>query len=108
MILDPFLEAFHDVLGHGHAGAANPASFGIMPAVADDLGAALLSLKGLRGLEPIFQLAADLAGLVLGHGKCVLIPLSHPLNEELKQLISDWISKKIPNWADFQIASAGK
>jgi len=108
VILDPFLEAFHSVIGHGTRGAASPVNFGIMRAAADDLGAALASLKGLRVLEPIFQSAEELAGLALGHDKCVIIPLSSPLDTHLQKLIVDWIYKNIPKWATFRIASAGK
>jgi len=107
-ILDPFLEAFHEAIGHGSTGAANPTCFGIVRAVADDLGAALASLKGLRALEPIFQSAEELAGLILGHSKCVIIPLSSPLDTQLRKLIAEWIKKNTPKWATFRIASAGK
>jgi len=102
------LEAFHAALGHGLVGAANPTAFGIMRAVADDLGAALVSLKGLRVLEPVFQLAAELAGLVLGHSKCIIIPLSAPLDYDLKTHIANWIKSNIPSWKAFRIDSAGK
>jgi len=80
----------------------------MMRAVADDLGAALVSLKGLRVLEHVFQSAEELAGLILGHSKCVIIPLSSPLDSQLHELIAEWLKKNIPKWATFRIASAGK
>ncbi len=53
VVLDPILEAFEEALGSGVEGALNPASYGIMRACADDIGAALLSLKGLRYLHQL-------------------------------------------------------
>ena len=66
--LDPILAFMEKRLRRG--------SLGIVRACADDIGAALSSIKGFSVLQPIFQLARVSAGLRLKPSKCVVIQYS--------------------------------
>jgi len=106
--LDPFLEAFSEVIGQDPSGTGSPAHIGIIRACADDIGAALLTIVGLKYLEPIFHLAPKLAGLTLKPAKCVVVPISAPLDDNLARIIKEWLAQHIPCWKNFKIQSAGK
>ncbi len=60
--LDPFLNHFSEIVR---------TRSGILRVCADDVGAALRTLRCLRLLFPVFQCAQDLAGLTLKPVKCV-------------------------------------
>jgi len=107
-VLDPFLEAFNEVITQNKNTNTNPAHIGVIRACADDIGAALLSIKGLKYMEPIFDLAELLAGLTLKPAKCVLIPTSAPFDEALVYSMKVWLSTNIPKWSNFQIRPAAK
>ena len=83
-ILDPFLEAFGEVIYQYSASKqCNPTHIGILRCCADDVGAALLSLVGLKYLAPIFGMAELLAGLMLKPVKCVIVPTSCEFSQEV-------------------------
>jgi endonuclease/exonuclease/phosphatase family metal-dependent hydrolase len=107
-VLDPFLEAFSEFITQNPNANSSPAHRGIIRACADDIGAALLSLKGLKYMEPIFDLAEQLAGLTLKPSKCVLIPISARFDETIVYSMKVWLSINIPKWSDFQIRPAAK
>ena len=56
--------------------------WGTTRACADDIGAAISSISVLAVYKPIFDSAADLAGLVLKPKKCVRVPLAARFAEE--------------------------
>jgi hypothetical protein len=105
--LDPLLEAFASVIYQNTGPTCNPSHIGIMRCCADDVGAALLSLMGLKYLAPIFDLAELLAGLTLKPAKCVIVPISTTLTEEVSKQISTWLANNIPNWKHFKIQAHG-
>ncbi len=97
--LDPFLTLFHNALREKGSG--------IVRACADDLGAALQSLKRLMLVFPIFKNAQTLAGLLLKPPKCILIPLV-PWSQEVVDKIKNWLGRHIPSWANFNIKPTSK
>jgi len=97
--LDPFLFSFARVLDQGRKG--------VVRACADDLSFALSRLKHLILLFPIYAAACKLAGLELHPKKCVIVPLCK-LDEHKQLQIKKWLERKIPEWANFQIADAAK
>ena len=80
----------------------------LLRACADDLGAALGKLEVLCRVEPVFQVAKDIAGLTLKPSKCVIVPLVGSLNEDIAAMYSDWMATHVPNWRNFKIQEAGK
>ena len=109
--LDPSLHSFENALcqrapPHASSNTLRSKS-GIMRACADDLGAALRSLRLLTLLEPIFETARTVAGLNLKPKKCVLVVLV-PFNGLLKTKIQEWLALHLPKWKNFNIQDAGK
>ena len=108
-ILDPFLEAFSEVIYQYSASKqCNPTHIGILRCCADDVGAALLSLTGLKYLAPIFDLAELLAGLILKPVKCVIVPTSCRFSQDVVDKIRTWLMRTIPKWKDFNILPHSK
>ena len=108
MRLEPFLEAFCIHIHQNTGPKCNPTHIGILRCCADDIGAALLSLTGLKYLAPIFDLAEHLAGLLLKPPKCVIVPTSCECSEEVVILIRQWLKRVIPKWQEFNILPHSK
>ncbi len=96
--LDPFLNHFSEIVR---------TRSGILRVCADDVGAALRTLRCLRLLFPVFQCAQDLAGLTLKPVKCVIVPLV-PFSEEVVLGIQGWLANHIPAWRHFSIRPTAK
>jgi len=97
--LDPFLALMEARLREGNVVK------GIVRGCADDIGACLSRLKHLNILAPIFDSASSLAGLNLKASKCVLVPLCQ-LSDRVKQDITKWLRRNIPQWAEFKVESS--
>ena len=78
-----------------------------MRACADDIGICLTRLKHLQGIYPIFKSAEELAGLKLKPPKCVIVPLCE-LSNRVKNDITKWLRRNIPEWANFSVEDTTK
>ena len=81
---------------------------GIARACADDVGVVLASLRLLRPLAAAYQIIQTLTGLALKPRKCIIVPCAFLATDEVKASIKRWLEKRIPQWRDFQVASAAK
>ena len=97
---DPVLSKMKCML---HASCA-----GVVRACADDIGAALSSVRGLNILKPIFDLALRTAGLKLKPSKCVIVPLHSACDEACQRSVHAWIADHIPCWSCFKIEGTAK
>ena len=97
--LDPFLNLLNNTL--------REANRGISRACADDIGLCLSRLKHMQLLFPIFESAKKLAGLTLKPQKCIIVPLCE-LSEKVKNDISKWLKRNIPDWQQFCVKDATK
>ena len=75
---------------------------------ADDSGSALRSLNTLRHQAPIFDLAAECAGLISKPSKCVLIITVLRLSPLLMRSIRNWLAINVPQFSIIVIAESGK
>jgi hypothetical protein len=97
--VDPFLRKMErkvDIMGRGATRAC-----------ADDIGAAITSISVLAVYKPIFDSAADLAGLMLKAKKCVLVPVAAKFTEETADKIRQWLHDHIHEWRNFQVQACG-
>ena len=69
---------------------------GIVRLCAEDVGAALESIEGLKALFGIFCDAEHAAGLMLNTTKCVIVPLSSPYSLHLVEHIKLWLYSNLP------------
>ena len=51
----------------------------------------------------IFMLDRNAACLKLGHKQCFLVPVAHALPLHIITIIKDFLTSRIPDWADFNI-----
>ena len=75
---------------------------------ADDTGTALENISALLVLYPISAAIERAAGPSLKPSKCVLAPTGHEFTPELVSVFKTWLQLNIPEWACFEIKSAGK
>ena len=82
--------------------------FGTVSACADDIGAVVNSLKGLKRLKTLFSLMTRASGLTLKPAKCILIPLACDVTPENVDRIHGWLGENIPEWASMNVKNMGK
>ena len=75
---------------------------------ADDVGAVLKKLEGLKIFHAIFQLAARVSNMHLKPSKCYIIISVCNLSPSLLAAVRCWLVSNIPLWADFKIVSCAK
>ena len=73
---------------------------------ADDVRAALASLKTLKYFATIFDKAERLALLSLKASKCFLVPLFECDLEVVTRQAGAWLAKHIPKWRHFKVVGA--
>eukprot|EP00973_Karenia_brevis_P038639 5332368-Karenia_brevis.AAC.1 len=95
LAMDPFLIIFKN--------AVDNQAIGIVRACADDIAVVLRSFFDFPVIFKIFQLAADVAGLVLKPTKCFVVPLFAPFSDAVVKLIRDFLASQLPAWLEFQI-----
>ena len=89
-------------------GAPTSIPAAVLGACADDLGAAIFSLRLLIPLSMRFKLIERLFGLKINANKCALTPVARPLTPKLAASISAWLAEHIPQWASTTISSSLK
>jgi len=77
-------------------------------ACADDIGAVVHSLEGLKRLFKLFSLMKKASGLTLKPSKCILIPLACDASPENIEGILGWLRVNIPEWSHMCIRNMGK
>ena len=98
--IDPVLRRFE--------GEVCAAGKGEVKACADDIGAALRSIVGLKVAKSIFDDAAEATNLRLKPAKCVLVPSGARLDRRLLARIKGWLHRNLPEWSNFVVCAAGK
>ena len=81
---------------------------GVTRVCADDVGAALRSIKELKIYYNVFRLSELLAGLTLKPSKCVLVPLWANFSKAVGETIRKWLEDNLPQWKDFKILPCTK
>ena len=98
--IDPLLHLFEKYI--------QSPGLGRIYACADDLGAAVTSVRALITVFHLFVRMTEASGLTLKPSKCVLIPLAFELTPENVATLRGWLGTHIPAWRDMQICSKGK
>jgi len=75
---------------------------------ADDFGSSIKHLFALKRQASIFRIAIKACGLHLKPVKCILIFSCIEVNDDFILAVKMWLREHIPEFADFQISSAGK
>jgi hypothetical protein len=99
---DPFFREL-EVLQRKLPSATHQSSHIAFRGCADDIGGALASFKLLKIAKPIFDKAADFAGLKLNPSKCVLIPVCYVDFPLAALAIQEWVARHLPEWKNFKI-----
>ncbi|CAK0860694.1 unnamed protein product, partial [Prorocentrum cordatum] len=81
----------------------NRRALGLVRACADDVGAAIRTIRALKIFFRIFRAAARVAALVLKPSKCKIVPLCGPFSEETHDQYAQWIADHLPTWSSFKI-----
>ena len=98
--IDPLLWCFsHTIVQPG---------LGKVFACADDVGAALCSLRALIPCAKLFNMFRKISGLVLKPSKCVIILTSVSCSERNILAVRNWLEINIPEWKDMNITNHGK
>ena len=98
--IDPLLHLFEKYI--------HSPGLGRIYACADDIGAAVTSVRALIIVFHLFARMTKASGLTLKPSKCVLIPLAFELTAENVATLREWLRINIPAWCDIQICSKGK
>jgi len=100
LLLDPFLAAMRQALGHD--------SNGIVRACADDIATALPSINTLKRLYPIFLQAERFASLCLQTSKTCIVPVATAISPEVIEIIRCWLILHTPTWFGIKIQGSAK
>ena len=76
-------------------------------ACADDIGAAISSIRHLVPLHELSEKIRLFAALVLKPAKCFFIPTHAVLTDALKARIKDVLHELVPSWSSFRIEAHG-
>ena len=80
----------------------------ISRAFADDISTVIATLHTLPKIEKVFATVKRMSNLGIKVKKCVLMPLGEPFSDTLVRTVRGFLEIAVPNWSEFDIASAGE